>query len=750
MTEMNTDHAINGADAVWHMGALTSACGTHPLKLHGDVRVGQALRGEDGRASRTRGGDACVAAFAGGYMVLGSRDGGVNLDGLRAYTVCIRACDRSPSGNAPILSLANSKLGNSGILYGSHLNPFQIGFRERARLTSDRALEFLHRTEPLARRTVPAYMRDDPTGWFKYLTTNPIHCSPTNKEDFIDGRLRLSVPVDLIGPAGWHDVIIRFSGHLLEMFVDGVLVDEEWPHGLASGLSGPLLLGAVYEKGNLRSGFHGQIDHVAIWRRALTDAEVADLSGGVKSVSQRETAILGPIALTPQYWRPRGHNAFAGDCMAFSHEGRFHIFYLFDRRHTQSKWGMGAHQFAHWSSNDLRQWEHHPMAIPITDPIECAIGTGCCVFHQGQYYLFYIQHAKRCLFADAPYQGDNIFVATSRDGIHFDKRADPVVRLNYGEFRDVNPHVFADAAQSRFYMTVAGWKIYVSGDLLHWTEIEQPALAAIRWICTSNIEWNGWHYFIGCGNYRMSRKPLECAEFVVPATDGLRDPGVSVPTAAPFKDGRYLYAGFVGDRWGIAPVWAYGNELVVREIVQEQDGTLGLKWPEEMIPEADAALPLTPAPLKGPSVIIGDVVQLSGKDGLAVAMLSGLPQNYHLKVRIRWAATEPVFGLCFRGEGSYDDGCELRFSVPKRRVQFDRPLFGSVSRESGGWHGIDYPLARDGVLDVEAIVKDDLVDICIDQRRTLITRNTIRGNRLFLFTTEGEVTFDTLEVRPIL
>jgi len=293
-------HAISGADAVWHMDELTSACGKHPLALHGDVTIGDELHDAEGRASRARGGDAFVAAFAGGYMVLGSPDGGVSLDGLREYTICIRLCDPAAVWDAPILSLANSQLANSGMLYGSHLNPFQIGFRERARLTNDRALEFLHRTTPLARRTVPAYMRDDPTGWFKYLTTNPIHCSPTNKQDFIDGRLRLSVPVDLIGPAGWHDVIIRFSGHRLGMFVDGVLVDEEWPHGVASGFSGPLLLGAVYEKGKIRSGFHGQVDHVAIWRRALTDAEVADVSGGAKSVAQCETAILGPVARTPQ------------------------------------------------------------------------------------------------------------------------------------------------------------------------------------------------------------------------------------------------------------------------------------------------------------------------------------------------------------------------------------------------------------------------------------------------------------------
>jgi hypothetical protein len=34
-----------------------------------------------------------------------------------------------------------------------------------------------------------------------------------------------------------------------------------------------------------------------------------------------------------------GDEAFAGDCIPFYHDGTFHLFYLFDRRHHGSKWG---------------------------------------------------------------------------------------------------------------------------------------------------------------------------------------------------------------------------------------------------------------------------------------------------------------------------------------------------------------------------------------------------------------------------
>jgi hypothetical protein len=50
------------------------------------------------------------------------------------------------------------------------------------------------------------------------------------------------------------------------------------------------------------------------------------------------------------------------------------------------------------------------------------------------------------------------------------------------------------------------------------------------------------------------------------------------------------------------------------------------------------------------------------------------------------------------------------------------------------------------------IVRDDFVDSCIDQRRTIITKRPDRpkGDRLFFFVDHGETTFETVKVRPLL
>ena len=75
----------------------------------------------------------------------------------------------------------------------------------------------------------------------------------------------------------------------------------------------------------------------------------------------------------------RGYGVNVGDCMPYADDERFHIFWLYDRHHHHSKWGLGAHQWAHASSEDLIHWDEHPMAVAITDPMEGSICTGSVI-----------------------------------------------------------------------------------------------------------------------------------------------------------------------------------------------------------------------------------------------------------------------------------------------------------------------------------------------------------------------------------
>lgn len=100
--------------------------------------------------------------------------------------------------------------------------------------------------------------------------------------------------------------------------------------------------------------------------------------------------------------------------MPFSDQGIYHLFYLKDRHQHQSKWGKGAHQFAHISSTDLIHWQEHPLAVEITHQWEGSICTGSVIRADDTYYIFY---AVRMMDGGSA----KISWATSRDCIHFVK-----------------------------------------------------------------------------------------------------------------------------------------------------------------------------------------------------------------------------------------------------------------------------------------------------------------------------------------
>ena len=312
-----------------------------PLKAIGNVTVGVELPDTERENSIRRGGDGKIAHFNGGYLIAGQdSDKTIDLTGKKEMTLCIRLYDPEGNWNAPIFSRYDTEENISKILHCTQVNRDFISYETAKRVKEGKAIEFVLQTEPLKDRVKPEFLESD---WYKHLHN-------ISGQDFVDGVMRIGVPMEIIGLREWHDIVIRFNNANLELFVDGVLVDEEWPHGALYRFHSPFIIGAYLENGKSNSGFYGMIDHMALWDRALTDDEIVSISGGKDEVDRREIEIFGEENKQFQYWQPRGYNTFVGDCMPFYHDGVFRLYYLFDRRHHTSKWGMGAHQFAHISS----------------------------------------------------------------------------------------------------------------------------------------------------------------------------------------------------------------------------------------------------------------------------------------------------------------------------------------------------------------------------------------------------------------
>jgi hypothetical protein len=389
--------------------------------------------------------------------------------------------------------------------------------------------------------------------------------------DARDTPLQLAVPIAALAATSSHDLVLRYAGHRVELLVDGVVVDEEWPLGSLRTAEGALQAGSV--------------DLAAVWDRALTDDELQRLSGGHEGRADRERRILGPQMSLGQFWSPRGFNTHVGDCMPFFHAGRFHLFYLFDRNHGLSKWGLGAHQWAHASTTDLVHWEHHPLAIAITQESEGSICTGSVFFHAGIYHAYYSVRM-------ADLSASPLCVATSEDGIHFTKLP-PFAYLTspYKPEPARDPVVFHEEATGRFHLLATtsladgrGCLAHlVSPDLQHWEQREPFLIPGLSGEpeCPDTFAWRGWHYLIfshqGIAHYRMARSPL--GPWQAPAVDTFDGPEAMVMKTAAFTGDRRIGAAVVPPARNI-----YAGRVIFREIIQRADGTLGTKWPPELMP----------------------------------------------------------------------------------------------------------------------------------------------------------------------
>lgn len=567
--------------------------------------------------------------------------------------------------------------------------------------------------------------------------------------NFADGVLPVSAPVAWFGRDGWHDVVIRFADTIVELYIDGVLIDEEWPHGALYRFCSPYLLGAGFSaEGQVESGFVGEIDHLAFWDRALTPEEIVALSGGAEQVAIRDQQILGPEQESIQYWKPRG-KAYAGDCMVTCQDGEFHVFYLYDRLHHAAKWGLGAHQYGHFSSRDLKHWTHHPLAVPIAQQWECAMGTGNVIYNEKdqRWYAFYTDCGSRIQFFDKPQRGAWLFRAVSDDGIHFRKDFKPVQA-------GFDSDIFYVPETGLFHLIAEGGRThFASENLEDWWTVEDSEFRKtaerddLSSICPDTLAWNGWYYFTtGSSRIYKSRNPLGPWEEI---SKNVFD-GLFFSKMHEFKEGRALAAGWVG-----YPGW--GGNIVVRELVQAPDGELGLRFVPELIPACGAPLPLAVTHNRGN--VSGDLASLQIRAGsaLAYAAVDNVPQNVRIRLRVLPSANVEVLGLCVRGDGDYASGTELSFRPATGHVQFGHPRAGGLDDlqpvallmdgDTGAMPAVA-ELNRPFTLDL--ILKDRIVDVCIDNRRTFIARRQDPGgDRLFLFAAGGDAVFEQVEICPL-
>ena len=129
-------------------------------------------------------------------------------------------------------------------------------------------------------------------------------------------NMTIGIPLAMLkNPAGEHEVVLNFSGVRWTMFIDGQLLDNDFPFGYPQ-----------WAERNTWTTDSAYVENATVHFPAITPEQ--------KQSQKSYTASM-------QYWTPPGHNSWVGDVATFFYQGRYHVFYLYDRRHHASKFGQG-------------------------------------------------------------------------------------------------------------------------------------------------------------------------------------------------------------------------------------------------------------------------------------------------------------------------------------------------------------------------------------------------------------------------
>lgn len=306
----------------------------------------------------------------------------------------------------------------------------------------------------------------------------------------------------------------------------------------------------------------------------------------ISSELKKEIISTDPKKISIKGFMPEGHNTYAGDCMPFFHDGKYHLFYLFDRRRHSSKYGLGAHQWAHLATDDLKNWYEYPLAIEIDNQFEGSICTGSFIYNNGKFYAFYAVRMSDGSPAQMTW-------SVSDDCINFTKTQKIITlsnRFDSASARD--PKVFL-GDDGKFHMLVTtsindeyhlgALAHLLSDDLENWEEQQEPFLTVddqAQPECADYFKYGEWYYLIyslyGQARYLISKKPF--SHWEKPENNTIGTVSLRVPKIALFGNDRLIAAGFI-------PIMCdgYGGEISCLEVFQKPDGSLEFGLVKEMI-----------------------------------------------------------------------------------------------------------------------------------------------------------------------
>lgn len=462
-------------------------------------------------------------------------------------------------------------------------------------------------------------------------------------------------------------------------------------------------------------------------------------------------------------------HARVGDVIPFYEDGVFKPFYL---KNWNPYFGADRHDGWHMlTTTDHLHYQERPTGIRG--------GTGCVVKADGVYHMFY------CVFTQNP-QRQYVCHALSDDMKVWkpldDETFGPDERLYLlTDWRD--PHVFFNQEEQCWWMILCAQSVgetdrrgcvglCKSKDLHSWTCCEPlyaPNACMSAYECPDMFYMNGWWYLLFsqftdrfATLYRMSRSPS--GPWIRPHVDSFDARAFYAAKTGTDGTKRYLYGwnpSKTQNTWHFNPrhydgydynTWDWGGSLVVHELWQHADGTLGVR----PVPALRDALQ-TPnsfkwIPLNGEWDVADGSAKGRSLDGYASMMsVNEVPQVCRLSTSFTFTPGTERVGIALQVDEEFARGYYFYFEPSRQRVEFKGPL---RMHEQGGWtfpHDVELErplrLAPGEPVNVEIFIDDTVIVLYVNGDVALSTRAyDLRARKFGLAVSQGSADFSDIRL----
>ena len=448
-----------------------------------------------------------------------------------------------------------------------------------------------------------------------------------------------------------------------------------------------------------------------------------------------------------------------GDIIPFFEDGVFRLFYL----------GFG------WSSVSTRDQLH------FTDQYRTGIhgGTGSVIRVGSEYHMFY------CKFTFTPYMRQFVCHAVSSDLKEWkelpEETFQPDDRIyEMTDWRD--PHVIWNEEEQCWWMLLAAQQkgrtmrkgcvgLCKSRDLHHWDifpPLYAPATNQSAHECPDLFRWGDWWYLTYSVYtdrfetlYRMARSPI--GPWITPKVDTFDTR--CFYAAKHGTDGKHHFMyGWNPLReknlWHFNPekyegrdynTWDWGGTMIVHQLVQQEDGTLGVSPPEAVDHAFSTVQPPEFLPLTGDWQIGGTSACVDSPYGYSSMLMNVVPDCCKLEMDVSYENAPREFGIALQVDPDFAMGYYLLFEPNRNRIQYKT---GLRMYEDGG-KMFPYEVEQERPFawqagkkhHVRIFVQDSILLLYVDDLVALGTRMFDRkGFRFGLFASDGMASFSNIRL----